>query len=334
MLISMLLAAAAPQPGELKTFTDWTVGCDNGRACQAVALLSEPGLEGASLAITRGSATGAAPRIWITARDANGGDVRPAALLIDGKRYRLGGIEGNMVAPADVLAVARRLGQAARIRVIDARGGELGAIATGGSAAALLYMDEQQRRVGTTGALVRRGTAARVPPAPALPVIVRPIPPNRAARTMTVARARQLLGAEATQCEYPQPGPIIVSVRLDAKTSLALVSHPCGNGAYNFWSTPHLVDEAGKTRLASFDAEGGMGEEGGEDASLVNADWDAKARRLTTFAKGRGLGDCGTNQSFAWDGVRFRLVHQEQMGECRGSTDYITTWRALVIGRR
>ena len=26
----------------------------------------------------------------------------------------------------------------------------------------------------------------------------------------------------------------------------------------------------------------------------------------------------------------FRLVEQSEMGECRGSTDYITTWRALV----
>ena len=29
----------------------------------------------------------------------------------------------------------------------------------------------------------------------------------------------------------------------------------------------------------------------------------------------------------------FRLVQQEEMSECRGSLDYITTWRAQVVGR-
>jgi invasion protein IalB len=41
-MISLLLAAAAavaPQPAQLKGFQDWTVGCDNGRACHAVGLV-------------------------------------------------------------------------------------------------------------------------------------------------------------------------------------------------------------------------------------------------------------------------------------------------------
>lgn len=30
-----------PKPGELKTFGDWTIGCDNGLACQANALVPD-----------------------------------------------------------------------------------------------------------------------------------------------------------------------------------------------------------------------------------------------------------------------------------------------------
>ena len=48
---------------------------------------------------------------------------------------------------------------------------------------------------------------------------------------------------------------------------------------------------------------------------------------------GRGVGDCGVHQDYVWDGTRFRLVQQEEMSECRGSLDYITTWRAQVVGR-
>ena len=46
MMITLLLAAAAasaaPQPGEIKTYGDWTVGCDNGWRCQAGSLFPEP----------------------------------------------------------------------------------------------------------------------------------------------------------------------------------------------------------------------------------------------------------------------------------------------------
>ena len=41
LLLALAATVAAPQPGELKTFKDWTVGCDNGRACQAVGLLPD-----------------------------------------------------------------------------------------------------------------------------------------------------------------------------------------------------------------------------------------------------------------------------------------------------
>ena len=64
---------------------------------------------------------------------------------------------------------------------------------------------------------------------------------------------------------------------------------------------------------------------------LINAGWDQERGLLTSFSKGRGLGDCGTLSEYAWDGRAFRLVEQAEMGECRGSTDYITTWRARVV---
>ncbi|HTG39817.1 DUF1176 domain-containing protein [Sphingomonas sp.] len=52
---------------------------------------------------------------------------------------------------------------------------------------------------------------------------------------------------------------------------------------------------------------------------------------LASYAKGRGIGDCGVSQRFIWDGPRFRLIEQAEMSECRGSIDYITTWRAMPV---
>jgi len=321
LLIALLAAAVAPKPGELRTFRDWTVGCDNGRACQAVALLPEGGSDGATLALSRGPEAGAVPAVWVTLRVE--GAQSPEALVVDGKRFPVvldRATEELRV--RDSIGVARALGQAADIAAIGPGNLRI-KVSSAGSAAALLYMDEQQRRIGTTSALVRRGPAARVPPPPALPVVQLPAVPRKAARTLSPARVRQLLGRDATVCDYAQELSI-ETARLDARNSLLLASHPCGNGAYNFSSTAFLVDEAGRARPAPFDVSG-------QDNLLVNAGWDARERRLSAFSKGRGLGDCGVGQAFAWDGARFRLIHEEAMGECRGSTDYITTWRAEVV---
>ncbi len=330
MSLIAAIALAAPQPGTLRTFRDWTVGCDNGRVCQAVALLPENG-EGATLALKRGPEERAASEIWVTLRSE--GAESPAFLAVDGQRFALAlDAATQSLRVRDGQNVARLLGQATRIEALDERGRVLGVVSTRGSAAALLAMDVDQRRTGTIGALVRRGSATRVPPAPALPVIVSPPASARPARALDEARVRQLLGADLTQCEDAQ-GLDVTTVRLDARNSLVLATHPCGNGAYNVFSTPYVVDERGRATRALFDHEPGMQAEC-DGATLVAADWDRATRRLTSFVKARGIGDCGSGQTYAWEGSRFRLVEQTVMGECRGSTDYITTWRARVVQRR
>jgi hypothetical protein len=41
---------------------------------------------------------------------------------------------------------------------------------------------------------------------------------------------------------------------------------------------------------------------------------------LTSYAKGCGLGDCGSRQSFVWDATRFRPSEQADMSECRAAS--------------
>ncbi len=67
---------------------------------------------------------------------------------------------------------------------------------------------------------------------------------------------------------------------------------------------------------------------GDREHELVNALWNPAARKLATYSKGRGLGDCGVTQHYVWDGSRFRLIDQAEMQECRGSADFIQTWIA------
>jgi hypothetical protein len=51
----------------------------------------------------------------------------------------------------------------------------------------------------------------------------------------------------------------------------------------------------------------------------MNVEYDPKTRTLTSFAKARGLGDCGSNQTWVWDGQAFQLLSETDMPQCRGA---------------
>jgi hypothetical protein len=328
MILPLLVAAAAtPQPGALRTFGDWIVGCDNGRACQANALVPEGEERDRYLlvVITRDPAGAALPQLRFVRAGAPG----PTALRVDGKL--VGRLTPDRRGAASIpfnRALASALANGARVAAAG------GSASLKGLAAAFLYMDEQQGRLGTQGALRRLGPKpdAAVPPPPALPRIVQPATAATAPRTILAAEAARLIGRDNAVCDDATAAVKPRAVRLDAGHSLVLVDHPCGNGAYNLFTSAFVVDAAGRAARARFDAPHGMGPDV-DPAALVNAAWDASARRLTSYAKGRGLGDCGSRQAFAWDGAGFRLAWQADMGECRGSADYITTWRAQVVAR-
>jgi hypothetical protein len=328
LFLALAATAAAPQPGELKTFADWTVGCDNVRACHAVALVpdGDDRERYLLLVVCRDGAPRAAPELsFSTEAEPPAG---PLTLRIDGKPVAR--VTGGAALPFN-RALASALANGSRATLTDGGGRALASASLKGAAAAFLYMDERQRRIGTVGALRRTGPKpdTAVPPPPPLPRIVRPAAGPKPPRALAPAAAARLIGPDNAICEYAN-GPVAPrAVRLDARHSLALVAHPCGNGAYNIMSSALVLDAQGRATRARFDVPTGMGP---DDPSLVNADWDADRRRLTTFTKARGLGDCGVSHEYAWDGARFRLVHEAAMGECRGSTDYITTWRAAVVG--
>ena len=328
MIYSLLLAAAVVQPAELRTFQDWTVGCDNGRACHAVALIPEDWPDDAlTMSVRRGPAATDAPALAIEL----GSDSNPAWLSADGKRLavRLVGAEGlTGIAAADTAAMIGVLRSAAAIEVHSADGGPHGTGSLKGASAALLYMDEQQRRTGTPTALVRRGTGAPAATSPPLPMVTA-LPVSRARPVMLSASAIRAL-RDKHGCAIGEVGgpDEAESAALAAGETLLLLA--CGSGAYNVSYVPFVVRRGGRAEIAPFDHRPGWWAEEGKPM-LVNAAWDSKRGLLSSFSKGRGLGDCGTTSEYAWDGRAFRLVAQAEMGECRGSTDYITTWRARLV---
>jgi hypothetical protein len=331
MLAFLAAQAVAPNPAELRSFGDWIVGCDNGRACQAVALVTyEDDDIGSTMTLRREAGGEAEPIFWI-----NNGEARGGSLAADGQRLPVRLIareDSAMVHPADTRAFVDAIRAAHQLRLRDASGTDLGPISVEGASAAMLYMDEQQRRLDTVTALVRRGTrpASAVPAPPTLPEVRAAPIDDTTTLTFTDAQIAGLRReAGCTLDEVGAPDSYEAAPLASGQTLVLLA---CGSGAYNVTYLPYIAQSRdGRIRFtaAPFDYQWAMREL--ERPSLINAEWDHQRHLLSEFYRGRGIGDCGTKATYAWDGSRFRLVEQQDMEQCQGTADFITTWRARVV---
>ena len=321
MAILALAAASlvvAPVPKEVQ-FGDWTVACDNGRHCDALAMPPEDGSDEWTFYVARGAAPGAPPSI--EANPAFGewtGAQRPVRLKINGRRTEFGfDADGRIV--GDGMAMLAAIAAARRVSVVDLKGEELGRIQSKGASAALRWIDDRQKRAGTVTAIVARGKlpASKVPPPPALPRIVQPPASNATPRQLSPADVKAIQALADGWCKPELADPR--TYRLDVRHTVGVVG--CMLGAYQGASLIVVIDERGKWRPAEIE-QAEAPHEGSEpfDAYfLTSGDYDPESRSLWMAAKGRGLADCGSSASWVWDGKMFRLASYHSLGVCRGA---------------
>ena len=327
--------AAAPRagtesrtmPSETRAFRDWIAVCDNGNACFAYGPASG-GVGWIRVAIEPGP--DARPEVAAGYWPDGAETTRTFALTIDGTPYPMTLADNEPVAaeiPRErALEVVRALANGGAARI-----GAEHELSLTGAAAALLWIDERQGRVNTVTALRRPGPrpASSVPAAPPLPV-VRPAPAISQAgfgdQNQVLPTALETLPAVA-ECRAETAdhwvGKEIMSARLDASTELWAV--PCFAGAYNVGHDWSVTGPGGRAprpaRLAAASGEASAG--------TINGGYAPEARTITAFAKGRGVGDCGTASTWTWTGRAFVLTNELAMNECWGvPPDYWpTTWR-------
>jgi hypothetical protein len=338
---AVALPASAQQSKSIK---DWLVGCDNARTCTALGLAPEdPGT--AYLKILRDGAASAEPTVTVAAWPEN--DAKP------GMRLKLafddpaaGGVPAGPLAGsvdaddsyvratlsgADARAFIAGLRKANRLAVTilgpDGKADpQVGTVSLSGAVGALLFVDEVQQRLGTETALIRAGPkpASAVPPVPALPVL-------------TAVAMRELAGVPPKALKLPSAedsgcpeGVEPIGLALGGK--LEMWGGCVSAGAYNF-TYDFVFLEGGKTRPAAFELPAGQAADAPDDpGGLTNPAVGDDHKTITAFAKGRGLGDCGTLASWAFDGTRFRVVSYAAMDDCRGvpPDDWPVLWRAEV----
>jgi hypothetical protein len=326
---------AAPQLGEQKFFKDWAVACDNRLSCEAVSLRADVPDDGLSISVARDSADGALS-IVLFGIETKSDRYR---ILVD-KRLAISGVidsaasEPIKISGKDALKLARMMANGSAIIVRDGKNAELGRASLAGSSAALLHIDAVQNRAGTATALARPGRKSlRAKSAPAPEIVAKRIAPI----DVTPDAATLINLVESSPCKEER-----FNVTEDAAYSLgrvdgkakALVLLSCGSGAYNFASAAYVGTEMDKGKWdftpAAFDYANMPSTMDKAIPLLVNSDWEPKTQILSSFAKGRGLGDCGNAESYVWDGNMFRLVSAYGMSECRGSMDWLTLWHANV----
>ena len=324
--VLLLAAAQADANGEFPTFKDWTVGCDNGRSCMAVGMSNPANLDLASVVVERGPGPGEAPLIWFR----NDDNSKIVDLAADGKRLGV-----KLLEDSDEYRVSIDYDSAARVVAamtssktlvpVRADGKKAFPLSISGALAALRWMDEQQKRVGTMTALVAKGPApaSAVPAAPPLPVVTAAVPSGAVGKPLTNAEVAKIQEEHAECTDEDLEGKVQYG-RIDSRTTLAIVTAVCGSGAYNFYGIPLLLRDDGMRTVADL----GKHEEG--DVTM-NLSWDETKRVLSSYFKGRGMGDCGDAKDWVWDSTRFRVILEKAMGECQGAIAWIPYYRARVV---
>ena len=315
-------------------FDDWAVACDNRLSCSAVSLLPQ------------GAGDAYSVLVWI---GREGGPDGESTIELSGAYELRGKIDlfvdndaaGQLVAARDMaratgpnaFKLIRRLGSSYSF---DLRLGKasIAAPSLSGLAQALRYMDEQQGRVGSEAALAAIGdkpaSLARPLPEdirfPLAATDMPPVPPaelsvdeQQAARTMAKCGGR------------PREFPVSLHP-LDANHVLALVA--CDAGTDNVSSIVLVGAGSAGARsfqYARFDFMPGFTGEPGAPPLIVNAQWNPVRGSLSSFARGRPLGDCGTSETYIWDGTMFRLTQARAMPVCRGAWEWPVLWSAAPL---
>lgn len=314
--------------GMLVDYKDWEIGCDNARSCVAIGMTAEDGTISAYVRFVRDGEADAAPlvdfvvyppdeatdapkqplvRLSFDAHKAGSLPEGALALEADGDVYRY------QVAADAVPELVAGMRSATTITV-DFYDGDRKltseVISLAGSVAALLQMDDAQQRIGTVTALIRKGDAGAdmIPPVPALPVV----------KSLPVADMPDPLPAAPNGLPTPSPddcgeGPAPY-IAYDLGDGTELWGVCVSAGAYNFDYDFRIV-QGDIVEPAQFLVP----DQTGDDASqLWNSYVDDESGRLNSYFKGRGLGDCGDSNEWAWNGKSFAPMLHMGMGACRG----------------
>jgi hypothetical protein len=313
--------AAESLPGLSFFHNDWQIVCDNTRTCRAAGYSEDGEERRVSVLLTRAAGPGEAIQGQLMLGSYGEEDEAFYAtfpknikltLRIDGRQIgRLTMPRNSLVADLPPQQVAALLKALRGKTTIEWTSGDNSWPLSGtGAAAVLLKMDEFQGRLGTQGAIIRKGPQGEdgvLPPLPTQVVVAAPLPKTlpedaKLAKSKSLRKALHATIGKDDYCPDLVDSTIteeMAIVRLSSTQLLA--SARCWMGAYNagygYWVInaqppfhPVLVTYSGS---------------------------DFSGSEISSSQKGRGLGDCWSSDSWTWDGQQFMHTESSTTGMCK-----------------
>ncbi len=299
---------------------DWQVTCDNTRTCRAAGYQKDGDETTISLLLTRraGPREPVSGEVMLGSYDDKSSSLLPKngrlTMRINGRS--VGSVQfdkGSLIANLSPKQIDALLAALTRKAEIEWRVGEqVWSLSDEGVAAVLLKMDEFQGRVGTPGALVKKGSQSEENVLPPLPVPVVKAAPLPKASNVTlppkqVAALREALRAtlkkDKDYCpdlEEKKEAEIELSfTRLN--DSKVLVSTSCWRAAYNAGDGYWVINDKSPYSPVLVTTSGSDFSDGSIGAQH----------------KGRGIGDCWSLDTWTWDGGEFVHTASSTTGMCR-----------------
>jgi Protein of unknown function (DUF1176) len=338
-VMTALAVAGAGHAAGTKTVKDWTAVCNNLGDCTAFGFSPEGADTPAYLIIQRQAGPAAQPTVTIVYGSADAQPAQTWTLALDKRPIaglgpvRAAGSENGARATLTGAAAAQLIDAMRNGQALELDGGgktSLDEVSLSGSAATLLWVDDQQGRVGTVTALTRKGAAPASSVHPRLsPPLVRPAPP--ASQSGLPKQAPKSLIKSVSDCDFDassgEPDDTIARLA----PGVVLWGPECDMAAYNETSVFFIGDEhAGHLKRVIFPEAPGAGQL--TDDTLMNVGFDAASQTLSSFSKGRGIADCGSTEAWVWDGKAFQMAREETMPECRGVVP--DDWPSLFVSRQ
>jgi invasion protein IalB len=338
------VAAASEEQGVSFYHGDWEIECDNTLTCRMAGYCQEEDSGNderkcGSVLITRAAGPNAQLEGKVTLADdytqeEKGEPPRVLTLRIDEKSK---GKTQNLqkdhftysLTPAQtqaLLAAARKdhaikfEGETSKRKTISF------ALSGNGISAVMLKMDEVQGRIGTRGALIRKGNkleesvfaprhapvirAAKASNAPPRPLTA---PEMAALKPLLLRSTDDECGFNAEESEETE----FTLTPLDERH--VLISALCWFAAYNFGAAYWIMDSTlkGQPELVMTDAT------------------HYAAGEIVSAQKMRGLGDCRSGSNWIWDGRKFQQSSIWSSGMCRlihaGGTWHLPTFVTEVV---
>jgi len=309
LLLSVTAPALAQEEGAQRAFKDWMTACRDDGYCSAFAL-ANPRANGNDADYVLRVGRHAERSYWeisfktvaVMADEWN-----DFTVTVDGVAQPFSGFEqiGAYAEANDFFllgdgaqAVLGRMVPGSQVSIAFSDRAEAPhtvAFSLSGLAAALIWIDEQQKRLGSE----------RVASAP--PYGLTPAGSSQSEPIEIPAALLDRLRADP-ECEPLETlanGRDFQVGRIDAEHTLYVL--PCWSGAYNFGSKVFVMSGPEGIEAQYFPAfypHMGMV----ASSYLVNASYDEATRTMNSYAKSRGAGDCGSSGTWTWTDFGFALT--------------------------